>query len=293
MVALGAVVGVVLCAVGLVTGVSGYRRYDRGSSIAETPTTDVRRISNPGTVELVGEVVPAEDGDDVDGDGTFESYVTGRNCVLTAWEIYDWSERGDHSRWKNVAEGYESEPFYLDDGTGRVLVDPGSDGTRETDFLPYVQDLGDFPESVSVGDVVLDFDRLTERLQPVDEEPPARLRALEGRPSVPRQSGSITNLIDVGNAHGDRRYEEGMIKPGEEVYLLGTATDRTDEGRRRLRPKECIVRPSQDTDTPFVLSKRSEDRLLSDARWGRVLLGVAGLSVALGVSLFCVSTVGL
>jgi len=263
---------VILGMVGIAYGLGLRRRYEL---ITATPTTDVRAISEPGMVEIVGEVVPAAEGGE-----TFASPVFGRECVAAAWDVYDWSEHGKHSNWKHVAEGYVSTPFNVDDGTGRVLVDLGNNGGRAGAFS-RLRGIGEFSESVSLDGVIVDFERLERYRQPVDEEPPERLQKLEATSAVPEQTESITNVIDVGKSHGDRRYEEGVVEPGDEVYVLGTATHEDGAENVRLRPETTRVQPIDgDDEAPFVLSTRSKDRLTAEAKRGTFVL-VGGVGCAL------------
>lgn len=287
--------GVVLAVGGAAASVWGWRRDTRHQLIDDTPTTDVRNITEPGIVELSGEVVPAPDA----GDEPFTAPFSGtKNCVVAGWEVEDWDERGDYSNWRTEGDGIRAVPFYLDDGTDRVLVDPGrrhSDGTAG--FLETLGDLGDFSASISVGDVVADFERFPVVAEVgVDEEPPDRIaRFVAGERAVGRQTGSITNLVDIGNAHGDRRFSQGTIRAGDEVYLLGYAQPRDGDERARaaddpvsvrLRPDTAVVTPPPEgEDGAFIVSERDERRLLSESRWGRAVL-VAGLfAVVAGLAL--------
>ena len=116
-----------------------------------------------------------------------------------------------------------------------------------------------------------------------------------GERAVGRQTGSITNLVDIGNAHGDRRFSQGTIRAGDEVYLLGYARPRDGDERERaaddpvsvrLRPGSTVVTPPPEgEDGAFIVSERDEQRLLSESRWGRAVL-VAGLfAVVVGLAL--------
>jgi hypothetical protein len=280
--------------------------------MVEQPTRNVRQVTDPGSVELTGEVVPAPEHAE-----PFEAPLSGtQNCVVAGWEVEEWSETGDHSRWTKLADGVESVPFYLDDGTDRVLVDPGSHATQGG-LLGRVEDVGEFRDSVEVDGVTVDFEHVPTVREVGAEEPTpddvARFVAHER--TLDHQTGSITNLIDVGNAHGDRRYSQATIRPGQEVYLLGTARPRDDrsgsgsgvrggdgaggtaaddygtpDSTRRLRPDTAVVTPDPGRDEPFVLSTRSEDRLVSATSTGRYVLA-AGLAVVLAGGLAIVASV--
>ncbi len=98
--------------------------------------------------------------------------------------------------------------------------------------------------------------------------------------SVRPQPDSTGAVLDVGNAHGERRYYEGRIEPGEDVYLLGDAQPKDDANPGRLRPEDAVVRPG---DERFLLSGRSESELIGATRLGFVLLVCGLLIVGVGV----------
>ncbi|MFC5971072.1 E3 ubiquitin ligase family protein [Halomarina salina] len=279
--------GIALLLGGGVAGLFGWRRRGHQQLVAETPTTDVRTIADPGVVELVGTVEPAPDA----GPGTFSSPIGQRDCVVAGWEAEEWSERGDHSNWWTLGDGVRSVPFYLDDGTDRVLVEPGRHSDPSSKLTEKLGDLGDFDASVSVDNVVVDFHTLpvVQRVGAESETPAHIRRFVDGERAVGRQTGSVTNLVDIGNAHGDRRYYENTIAPGEEVYLLGyvRARDASDrDGNVCLRPETALVTPPrEDEDGAFILSARGEDALLRGDRVATAALAGGVLAVLVGFSL--------
>lgn len=259
----------------------GYNRHSYHRVISETPTTRILDVDEPGRVELKGEVVPTPD-----GERNLQAPLSGDSCVAAGWEVEEWRESGKHSSWETVASGYDAVPFRVDDGSAEIRVEPGT-GAESGGFsldLP----LGDLDHSVVVDDVTLDFDRLdvVHQVEP-DDPTPARVEEFERRaPGLREQSGSIMNVIDIGNAHGERKYHEGIVQPGDDVYLLGTVEPKQPDvyENRRLRPDDAVVSPSK--TGPFVLSTRSENELLKKSRWGRP-------AMAAGVVLLLVGAVSL
>lgn len=78
----------------------------------ETPTTDAAEVSAGGDVELYGKATVSEH-------GTHKAPFTDDECLVCEYEIVE--EPGEDE----VADsGTAGVPFYLDDGTGEVLVDP-------------------------------------------------------------------------------------------------------------------------------------------------------------------------
>lgn len=92
----------------------GFRTLQRKRLILNTPTSKVRSASM-GLVELSGLAV---------GPYTIAAPITGRACYYyrtIAWQL---KQSGKSKEWQKVAEESLHVPFYLDDNTGRVLVNP-------------------------------------------------------------------------------------------------------------------------------------------------------------------------
>jgi hypothetical protein len=273
MSALPGIIGVALGAFALVWG---YNRRSYHQAIAGTPTTRVLDVDQPGRVELKGEVVP------VDDDPALEAPLSGESCVAAGWKIEEWEESGDNASWHTIGEGYEAVPFHVDDGSAEIRVEPGSDADASnwTSNLSF----GDLDESVDVDGVTVDFERLAVEHQLAPEDPkPGHVEEFERRVAgVSEQTDSITNIIDVGNAHGERKYNEGTIHAGDDVYLLGTVAARDGDAHpdRRLHPSDAVVRPGDDE---FILSTRSEAALLDKSRYGLPAMVLGAVLFAAGV----------
>lgn len=105
-----AVVGI---AGGLYLFIVGFRLLARKHLIADTPTSRIGSASM-GLVEVNGQV---------DGPYTVPAAITGNSCFLSrtvAWQQGDARRRNE---WDRIAEEKQYVPFFLDDGTGQLLVD--------------------------------------------------------------------------------------------------------------------------------------------------------------------------
>src|SRR6476469_5908840 len=108
-----------MCAlVGAAAGVylfyRGFRILQRRRLILNTPTSKIRSASI-GLVEVSGLAV---------GPHTLVAPITGAACFYyrtVAWQL---KKSGKNEKWEIVAEECMHLPFYLDDNTGCVLVDP-------------------------------------------------------------------------------------------------------------------------------------------------------------------------
>jgi len=119
----------ILPAIGVVAGVywfyKGFRLLQRKRLILNTPASKIRSAS-VGLVEISGLA---------SGPYILTSPLKQTECYYyrsVAWEL---KQRGKYSEWVKVAEETLHVPFYVDDNTDKVLVDPrGADLDLHCDF---------------------------------------------------------------------------------------------------------------------------------------------------------------
>ncbi len=103
----------------------GFRTLQQRRLILDTPASKIRSASM-GLVEVSGLAV---------GPYTIPAPVTGVPCYFhrtIAWQL---KQAGKNKEWQKVAEESMHVPFFLDDNTGRVLVDPqGAEMDIHRDF---------------------------------------------------------------------------------------------------------------------------------------------------------------
>lgn len=246
----------------------GYRRRRYDDVVTQTPRKQVADVDEPGFVQLEGEVTSVEG-----GEPTVSAPFSADQCVVAGWRVEDWDERGDAESWRRVGEGYESVAFELDDGSGTIRVEAGSGANDGRYDAP-----GGFANSVVVENVTVDLGRFRPLHQVAPgEERPSEVREFEtANHVVPEQSGSITNAVDVGTAHGERRYREATVEYGDSVYVLGRA-EPTGDDAGAVDASPAVVRPVDDGE--FILSVRSGEKLQDLTRWWLPAI-VAGVALA-------------
>jgi len=121
--------GLIFAAIGGAAGVyvfyRGFRLLQRKRLILNTPTSKIRSASM-GLVEINGLSV---------GPYTMLAPITGVPCYFFRTTAWQWQQRGKNSEWVKVADESLHVPFFLDDNTGRVLVDPqGAEMDIHRDF---------------------------------------------------------------------------------------------------------------------------------------------------------------
>jgi hypothetical protein len=120
---------IVWCIVGVFAGLyifyKGFLLLQRRHLILDTPVSKVRSASF-GIVELNGLAV---------GPYTMIAPITERPCYYHRTVAWEWKNRGKNSQWVKVAAECMHLPFFLDDNTGKVMVDPrGAELDLHRDF---------------------------------------------------------------------------------------------------------------------------------------------------------------
>jgi len=229
---------------GVVLLVYGFREYRRRSLVTNTPTSKVRSLAI-GTVELEGSAKS------VDEKSVLKAPFSGEGCVLYEYKIEEYEHDDDGSNWETIETGREYQEFYLNDGTGKVLVNPdGADVRLPEDGQYRADSMGELPEPAQ------DF--------------------LKSRASVGVQSG--------GWFSQDRRYTERYIAPDDHVYVFGKALPKGDSVGGRgsaTNPENAVI--NEDRTTPmFLISDRPEDEVLSSMKWRMIGSVLGGFVVGVG-----------
>jgi hypothetical protein len=103
---------------------TGFRLLARKRLLLSTPTSKIRSAAL-GLVEVNGEVT---------GPYTMPAPITGKPCFLyhtTAWQ----QREGKKDEWQKIADETFHLPFFIDDSTGQLLIEPlGADLDLHRDF---------------------------------------------------------------------------------------------------------------------------------------------------------------
>lgn len=193
-------------AVGAVGGVvlfyRGFKMLQFKRLVLNTPFSKIRSASM-GLVEVSGMAA---------GPHTVPAGITATPCFYycaTAWEL---RESGNSRRWKKVAEETLCVPFFVDDSTGRLLVNP--QGAH------------------------LDVHRTFR-----DEFSQSLFNGRSGRDLFPENVLQFLLRNGVG-ASGNIRLEEYCIQPGYPLFILGTLAENSERRRSALEPQPHIPVPS-------------------------------------------------
>jgi hypothetical protein len=117
------------CGVGFCAGIGlffyGFRLLQRRRLILDTPFSKIRSASM-GMVEVSGLAV---------GPYNMIAPITARPCYYYRTLVWEYKQHGRNKKWVKVAGECMHVPFFVDDNTGRLLVDPrGADLDLHRDF---------------------------------------------------------------------------------------------------------------------------------------------------------------
>lgn len=155
----------------------GFRMLRYKRLILNTPFSKIRSASI-GLVEVSG--MPT-------GPQTISAAITGDPCYYYRVKAWQWVESGNDHKWEQVLDESLSVPFFLDDSTGKVLINPQ--------------------------DAELDVHRNF-----TDEMQTSRFGKGSVIPENIRKFVALRGLLS-----GDKiRLEERIIKPGYPLFVYGT-----------------------------------------------------------------------
>lgn len=213
-----------------------YRLLRRG---AETAAADVRS----GHVTVSGTVARA--------DRTLTTPFTGEETVCYRYAVQErHNDRlfSDDGSWHTVSVDEAAVPFYVEDETGRVLVDPDNASLTLNEVTSGHTYQVDAELTVAAG-----------------ETPPRRIEEWE------REHGGLLPVFDR-----DKRYTEDQLRPGDDVTVVGKAES------FHLGYSERIVVGGE--DAPVTVSAGKRDHVaaqLTGAVWVGGAIGVLLLPIGL------------
>jgi hypothetical protein len=160
----------------------GFRLLLRKRLIMNTPVSKVRSAAM-GLVEVSGLA---------SGPYTMNAPITGLPCFYYRTMVWQWKQRGKNSSWVKEADESLHLPFFLEDNTGRLLVDPqGAEMDIHRDFHD------EFSNSVFSSNLAI--------------------------------PGNITSFLLMHGISTDKKIkvEEYCIKPKNALFVLGTLAQNT------------------------------------------------------------------
>lgn len=223
--------------VGLVLVWYGFHRHTQRRLIQDTATSEVESAA-VGAVELTGTAEPAE--------ATVTAPLSDEECVVVDYDVEEYKRHDDLAKeWVTVDSDVIAESFYLDDGTGEMLVD-ASDLSSDYDISDRNRTRETYESTHGLPDPLDSF--LVER---ADVSPDGEHR---------------------------RRYTQAVIPAGSDVYVFGDA-EAVDAVESTDEPESALVVTKDDDTEMFLISDKAEEALVSGRRYSLLLWGLVGLVV--------------
>lgn len=259
----GVVPLVLFFGVGLLLVYGGFRKWQRMRLMQDTPTETVRSAA-VGRTELKGAARP------IDEEGTIEQPFTDGECLVATYKVEEWEEdhddddHGSDGSWNTIDSGTLVTPFEVDDGTGRMRVEPEEDATYE----------------------ISEEHRTRFRVGAGRRPPDEVVEFFERRYDDDDDDGLLGGLLSGGPSARDsdrRRYTQEVLPPGEDVYLLGGTEPRADAGGSNA---ERLVFGRDAASEEFIVSDMTEEELVSNYRWVAPGMIVGGLALSTAMLYF-------
>jgi hypothetical protein len=211
-----------------------YETWRRSRAVASTEPTPAGEVTpGDGRTAVTGVARP------VDG-ATVEAPFTGTEALVADAEVARLNDDDEYDSRPAVETLYEETsavPFVVADDSGEVRVEVPVEGRGSGSENAAGAPAADV-------DLRLDVDRV--EVQPGSE--PAHLA------SFVRESAPYDLHVTPG---GRRRYDEGVLEPGEEAYVLGVPT-RGGDSRPTLAGG----------DDPLLVSDLARDEVARGSLWG-------------------------
>lgn len=275
----------VLLAVAAVGGVQFFRLQRRRRLMEDMPTARIRSAAQ-GYVELIGQALPP--------DVPLRAPLTGSLCAWYRFRVERRKGEGGNSGWEVEQQGVSDAQFWLDDGSGRCIVDPEGAEVRARDKRTWVGAAPQFvPESPGAvlwsGDaehryteeLILPGDRLYalgqfESLDPLQASPQDDLRErVIALKTDPRQRAAFDSNRD------------GELDAAEFAQLRAAARAQVEQARREqaARPQTHVLRKPTGRRI-FLLSTLPPDGLSGTLRrqaWAWLAAGLVALGLLAAV----------
>lgn len=276
---------VVLLAVAAVGGVQFFRLQRRRRLMEDMPTARIRSAAQ-GYVELIGQALPP--------DVPLRAPLTGSLCAWYRFRVERCKGEGGNSGWEVEQQGVSDAQFWLDDGSGRCIVDPEGAEVRARDKRTWVGAAPQFvPESPGAAlwsgdaehryteELILPGDRLYalgqfESLDPLQASPQDDLRErVIALKTDPRQRAAFDTNRD------------GELDAAEFAQLRADAKAQVEQARREqaARPQTHVLRKPTGRRI-FLLSTLPPDGLSGPLRrqaWAWLAAGLVALGLLAAV----------
>ena len=249
-------VPLLIVGVGLVLFRRGRAVRERNQEIKESETTPICDVQ-PGTVKVGGIAKPIQG-----EEGRVRGIQTKMEGIARSLEIAILGGRRQNT-WETVFAEHDAVPFLVDDGTGKVRVDPPTSSAAKS-----TQGTSKGPPTT--GRYVLEADARTE--VEAGEEAPERLQQYQDDHGI--NSVLRGEIAGIGGTY-QRRYSEGFVEPGDEVTVRAEYHETPADW-----DTQKYVLGAGDNPDSFLISNKPEEAVgTEDSTWGTIMYvgGIVGI----------------
>jgi hypothetical protein len=237
------IAGLIVVLIGLYIFIRGFTKWSHYNTVSNTPTSKVEAIA-AGFVEVYGEAVAKGD--------YLKSPFCGEDCVFYKYIIEEYRHHGRSSSWVIIRQGQSEPPFFIQDETGKIEVDPVGAELEVVEKSRFEVNPGD-----ETPETILDF-----------------LKTVNLRDNTPTM-----NFWPFHMGGNPRMYTEYKIDKGQSVFVTGTAVPK--EGVISEKHEDTLVIKKGDLNKFFYISDKKEKAVLGGIRNKAIEYFVAGGIVAL------------
>lgn len=188
------------------------------------------------------------------GKDTVRAPLSGRDCVWYKYMIEELRSQGKSTKWVVIKSGSEGRKFHLKDETGEVLVDPKG--------------------------AEIDVPKTFEASSKWGKDPPAEVLSF-----LKSQKISFEGLLGMNKT---MRYAEYAVKPGDALYVMGTAGDNPAVEASAKGTENIMMQKGKD-GTMYYISTKSEKDVRKSLGWqavGGFFFGAVLVVVAFAMMLY-------
>jgi hypothetical protein len=284
---------ILLFAVGAFLFFLGFRSYRRYRILADTPIMPIRSIAM-GLTHARGKAT---------GDDRLTSPLTGAPCFYY-WVRVEKFKRGKHAGWVPVSNEMDRRPFYLDDGTAKVLVNAlyaefdvlqtfcyetgpqlgskrfvepslGVAGPSEQDLRTYLTGAAERARAALAATSVLGSSAAT------------KPQSMGYKLAVPGISSGDGLSLDFGAHH--YRFTEDCLLADRDCIVLGTCVENPNP--KDSHDRNLITRG--ENEKTFLINSMSEQKAEKHLRKQALILILIGSVMIIMAAVFTLGNAGL
>lgn len=228
--------------------------------VRNTPTSKIRSLAM-GMVEIKGR--PEKYNEE------FESPFSKTRCLLYRYVIKKYVTTDDDSKWKTLETGMKISKFYVNDDTGKVLIDPEG---AEIELSDKNKNTYKFSRDEEKTQEIKDFLEKRKKIFP-DKQGLNLSGMAELGTAGDIRLGDIEDKID--NEDRTKYIEEYLPIESEDIYIIGKALEREDISSKE-NIKNIVI--NKDDDTPiFKITTKKEKNIISSSYKKSIMGTIVGI----------------